>query len=271
MATPAAANAEIIDNSGIVRSDSSDAAPGNPGSGLTVEAKWNLWCVYSSEQTGSISWTPGSTVTVVRERDLTIDEVISKGWGLSGTYGAYRVDCRTASGRGYVGGRYWWTETPPRDPVDIRTDVAARITITPPEVQTSPPFDRLPAIVQLPTWLWVTDTWDVKHEHDTVGYLRVDVWARPDTVTWTFTDGTTITCNGPGTPYYPGGDTHGSDCAHTFTTTSANQPNSVHTATASINWIFSWAMNGQDQGDFGTVNPPTTFTIEVAEIHALER
>lgn len=124
--------------------------------------------------------------------------------------------------------------------------------------------------VQLPTWLWLEDGyWERHDERESSGFVIVDVWARPESVTWSFENGDVKGCTSPGVPWTPGASF--TDCAHTFTGSSAEEDDDAFTADVTVTWIFSWAVNGAPLGDFGEPFLATTsFELQVGEIQAIE-
>jgi len=164
-----------------------------------------------------------------------------------------------------------WEEAAPVDPVALRDEAAARINPPAPSLGTSPPFDQFPAIVQMSTWLWITDPWVTDVESESQGGVSVIVVARPDHVTWTFGDGGIVVCFGPGVAWQSGMSNEATtDCSYTFTHTSAGLPDSRYDATATVTWVFSWTLNGVDEGDFGSFDATSGFSIEVGEIQVIE-
>ncbi|MDH3681129.1 MAG: hypothetical protein OEV40_14415 [Acidimicrobiia bacterium] len=75
--------------------------------------------------------------------------------------------------------------------------------------------------------------------------------------------------DGPGVPWTPGASV--TSCSHTFTESSAGETGDAFSAEVTVTWIFSWAVNGAPQGDFGEpFLATTTFPLQVGEIQARE-
>lgn len=203
-------------------------------------------------------------------RDITEEQAIARNLPLTGTYAMFMTECWTVDGFYYIGSYNVWALVPPVDPEVLRDAAAARIRISPPAIETNPPFDERPALVQLETWLWANDPWEVRQDSEASGFVRVDVSARPDSVLWEFGDGGSVPCAGPGIPWSETAHSGGTYCSYTFTSSTAGLPGSATSGSATISWIFSWAINGADQGDFGTVTATTPFSIQVGEIQAVE-
>jgi hypothetical protein len=95
--------------------------------------------------------------------------------------------------------------------------------------------------------------------------LSATVTAQPSKVLWTMGDGTTVTCDGPGTPYNPSipDADQSTDCSHTY------QHDGAHTAMATIVWTVSWtATNGQG-GTLPKVQRSTQFALNVEQRQAV--
>jgi hypothetical protein len=241
------------------------APPGTGGGAGAEEARWNAYCTAGGEP-----YQPGGTV--VAKAVYRLDESGVRGINapLSGEYAVFQLNCRRADGTVFIGGFRIFTTTPPVDPEVLRDRARARINISDPAIGSNPPYGQRPTVVHFETWLWTEDPWEVKHESESAGFVRVDVWARPDNITWEFGDGGSTVCPGPGIAWIPAADAAGTYCSYTFKHSTAGLPGSATSGSATVTWIFSWAINGVDQGDFGSFNAATSFSIQVAEIQAVE-
>jgi hypothetical protein len=126
-------------------------------------------------------------------------------------------------------------------------------------------------LVGLPTWLWLDQAgWQPTTATAAVPGESVTATATPTSVTWNFGDGTSLTCQGPGTPYSAGNSPQqpSPTCGHTYTTTSANQPNAAFTVTATVSWTVTWAGGGQAGNVPGLQNTATT-NLRVADVQSL--
>ena len=120
-------------------------------------------------------------------------------------------------------------------------------------------WDEIPAVVNLPTWLWVTDDWDPIEESESQGFVTVVVQARPVDTTWDPGDGAQVICDGPGVEWAPGMPDDATDCTYTY-----RGSGSTLTASVTVRWVFHWWLNGNDMGDFGEL--PVT-----ADLHGRRR
>ena len=142
----------------------------------------------------------------------------------------------------------------------------------------SPVIDSSPAqnalqLVNLPTWLWISPAqWAPRSKTATVPGESVTATATPVSVTWHPGDGSTVTCDGAGTPY-TSADNPGSaspDCGHTYASSSAGQPGGAFTATATITWDVTWRGPGGAGGALAPLFTTAAAEFRVAESQALD-
>ena len=273
---PAAAHhclgdADIDDSGGNVSATCHGNYPGGPPSATSVVVLFNAYCDLD-EGGVTHTWSTGSTIEITYNPDpIPPGNIEALDLDPTGEYGWFSTECYDAAlGYGYFGGWHYFTVTPPVPPEFIRDTAAAGIDPDPPTVETNPPLGTQHAVVNMDTWLWITDPWEVIHVTDTVGLTTVDVFARPEHVTWAFGDGGAELCTGPGVPWSESAHAGGTYCSHRFISSSAGLTDSAYTASATTTWIFSWALNGRDMGDFGSIDRTTTFAIQVGEIQAVE-
>jgi len=106
----------------------------------------------------------------------------------------------------------------------------------------------------MPVWMWVADpdprTFGPATASASAGGVTVTATARVKKVTWVMGDGTEVVCTSAGTPYRPTfGKKSSPDCGHTYTASSAGQPNDRFTVTARSDWVITW----QGAGQSGTI------------------
>ena len=136
-----------------------------------------------------------------------------------------------------------------------------------PVIRSSPAQAAL-QLTNLPTWLWVNPAeWVPESKTATVPGESVTATATPVSVTWHPGDGSTVTCQGAGTPYTSADNpaTASPSCGHTYTSSSAGQPDGAFQATATITWDVTW--QGAD-GAGGVLAP--LFTTAVAAFRVAE-
>ena len=136
-----------------------------------------------------------------------------------------------------------------------------------PVIRSSPAQNAL-QLTNLPTWLWINPAeWAPESKTATVPGESVTATATPVSVTWHPGDGSTVTCQGAGTPYASADNPAAASpsCGHTYTSSSAGQPGGAFQATATITWDVTW----QGAGGAGGVLPPL-FTTAVAAFRVAE-
>lgn len=152
-------------------------------------------------------------------------------------------------------------------PAELAERARKQLRLPGPAIATSPTGTQL---VNLPTWLWLDGGWAPTSATAAVPGVEVTATATPTSVTWSMGDGTEVTCQGPGTPFVPGGDPSAAspDCGHVYRVSSAGRPGEVFAVTATVRWTVTWAGAGQD-GDFPDLTATTNATFRVAEAQAL--
>lgn len=156
----------------------------------------------------------------------------------------------------------------PRSAGQIARETAQRTNLPLPGVRTSPPAGN-DQLVNLPTWLWVED-WTPRRASAAEGPLTVTVVATPRSVTWRMGDGSSVVC-GRGRPWDPAlrEEQQATDCSHTYTRSSATQPDLKYQARATMTWDVTWTATNGESGSLGQANRSVDFTMRVAESQAI--
>lgn len=224
-----------------------------------------------------LPFSPGSMVSkVAPQGELILEDIVARNLDPTVTYFWHTVECThvqvgaAADGSDIIQTWGWGLlvigTTVPVDPTVLRDAAAARIDPQPPTAASSPMWSEVPALVNLPTWLWIADEWEPIEEQESQGFVTVVVQARPVETVWTLGDGTTVHCpNGPGVEWSPGLDDSQTYCSHTFESSATGL-----SGDATLHWTFRWWLNGNDMGDFGTFTRETPLTFDVVEIQAIE-
>ena len=182
----------------------------------------------------------------------------------------YQRTCRTPSG---VAGEVVWLPDPQAPGLAALGRIAAsRLVLPRPEVVVNPPASA-PQLVMLPTWLWVEPAWwsVSRSASASVPTVTVTATAVPVQVVWSMGDGTSVTCEGPGTPYTAevGGPAAASpDCGHIYRRASADQPGGVFEVSATVTWRVSWS-GGGFSGSAGQLFSTATVPVTVAEVRSV--
>jgi hypothetical protein len=195
------------------------------------------------------------------------------------TIAVYR-DCTGA----VRGGVMWVPEPVPGTADDAegifftRQQARARVEPAVPVANVSP----AEAVVRFPTWLWLEPSYwqKITAGETTPAGVSVAVTARPLQVVWDLGEGQQV-CEGPGIAWSQAAhdayelqpeSVRGAGnpaCTFTFVNSSTTQPGDVFEASVTVTWEFSWALNGAEQGVFGTVEVGDSWQLRVGEIQAV--
>ena len=203
-------------------------------------------------------------------RYLRLEEVAPP-TGVTDPGAAHRVRCPgdpPTSERALV----WLSDAEAPGPAELGRIAASRLVLPRPEVVVNPPASA-PQLVMLPTWLWVEETWwsVSRSASASVPGVTVTATATPVRVVWSMGDGTTVTCEGPGTPYTPDvGDPAAAspDCGHTYRRVSADRPGGVFEVSATVTWQVSWS-GGGFSGSAGPLFSTATVPVTVVEVRSV--
>lgn len=156
---------------------------------------------------------------------------------------------------------------PTLSPAQVAQLARKKLHLPEPLIAASPAGEQL---VNLPTWLWLSDGWRQISATASVPGLSVTAVAKPTTVSWSMGDGGAVQCAGAGTPYRVEVDPRAGspDCGYMYRHSSSAQPDAVFRVTATIQWAISWSSGGQSGGFPGLITSSTT-TYRVAESQAL--
>jgi hypothetical protein len=167
-----------------------------------------------------------------------------------------------ADGQGPGGG--------PSSPVVLASQAERELQLPEPVIRSNPAPEAV-QLVGVPVWLWVEPSvWAPVSATVVVPGVSVTATATPRLVVWRPGDGAVVRCSGPGTPYTPAADPGSGSpvCGHTYTRSSAGQPNNAFSVTATITWDVAWAGGGQ-QGVFPGLQTTAATVFRVAEAQAI--
>lgn len=101
--------------------------------------------------------------------------------------------------------------------------------------------------VGVPVWMWVNrsaTTYGPNTASAAAGGVRVTATAKVSKIVWKMGDGTSVTCNGPGTAYTASeGMAPSPTCGHVYSTTSAGA-GGAFAVTATSTWTIDWRGGG---------------------------
>lgn len=134
-----------------------------------------------------------------------------------------------------------------------------------PRPRTAPPRTAT-QVVGIRTWLWVDPAdWHPISATAQIPGLAATVTATPTQTVWDTAEGTTLTCDGPGTVYDPTrpDEEQSSDCTHTF------QHDGVHHVVVTIVWNVTWTATDGSGGTLGLFRRSTGFDADVEQRQAV--
>lgn len=200
--------------------------------------------------------------------------------------GAWYVDlCAVGNAMSMATGLAWFGTgqvpgTPPPDPATVGAEAASGLRLPEPSLTLSP---ATTAYVNLAEWLRIDPS--VWHSFTTSaqactagGCTTASATATPSYVTWSTGDGSTVTCNGPGTAYNEAipADAQSTSCSHTYTTTSAGQPtpdgnpnDAAFPVTATVTWTVAWSGPDGSAGALPSLTTEATTSLKVAQIESV--
>ena len=151
------------------------------------------------------------------------------------------------------------------DPVVVAERAAKQLGLASPAIEMAPP-DGSPQLVGLASWLWINpDGWRAVSASATAGPVTTTATATPTKVVFDMGDGTSVSCDGPGTPYNPAAPNATTDCSYVWP-----DPGSF-TVTATIYWSVTWsAVGAAGGGSLGLqAGPSTSVPVTVTESQAV--
>jgi hypothetical protein len=157
------------------------------------------------------------------------------------------------------------------DPEVLAEEARARLSVPAPAVEMSPKTG-VNQIVQLPTWMWVTN-WEADSATASVPGVTSTVTATPASVTWDMGNGDQVVCSGPGTPFdfSRPEEEQSADCSYTYRHSSTGEPGGMYQVSATMTYDVSWSASGAPGGGaLPAVSGTATFPVRVLEIHAVE-
>ncbi|WP_331720021.1 ATP/GTP-binding protein [Streptomyces sp. NBC_00147] len=145
----------------------------------------------------------------------------------------------------------FWSANPPAanaiDPKIVAQMALDKMTLAAPRIDINPkPGGK--GLVGMPVWMAVDEsptTYGPNSATATAGGVTVTATAKVKSIVWTMGDGTSVTCNGPGTVYRKSfGMKQSPDCGHVYKQTSTEQPGGKFKVTATATWAVDWQVAG---------------------------
>lgn len=147
-----------------------------------------------------------------------------------------------------------------------------RLKLPPPTMDSSPgPGASTPKIVNLATWAWVGN-WLPVFASATVPGVSATATATPYAATWSWGDGATTVCRGPGTPYVDGESDSAApspDCGHTYVVDSGREPDLRFPVRAEVRWRIVWSSSTGESGAFPDLTSSATEAWPVEQVEGV--
>lgn len=128
--------------------------------------------------------------------------------------------------------------------------------------------------VGLPVWMWVNNpsekTFGPYKKSAAYEGLSITGTAKVTNIVWNMGDGSTVQCNGAGTPFTPSAGLNPSpDCGHMYEKMSKSHAGGRFPVSATANWVFEWSTSGAS----GTLTATRTSgtSLEIGEMQTVIR
>ena len=152
-------------------------------------------------------------------------------------------------------------------PAVLAAEAQKQLKLATPSIESNPAPGR-PQLVSVPMWAWVpAGQFAAQSATASVPGESVTATAKPVSVTWSWGDGTSTICSGPGTVYSSADAASAASptCGHTYTTDSGT---GEFTVQATITWNVAWVGGGQG-GAFNGMTTTATEAVHVEQSRAL--
>lgn len=143
----------------------------------------------------------------------------------------------------------WLAEPPAQETVDpavLAQRAVDSMTLLGPDIAN--PRTAGKYTVGVPMWMWVNQTvttYGPNTASASAGGITVTATAKVSKIVWKMGDGTSVTCNGPGTPYSGSAAMAESPtCGHVYSKTSASAAGGKYAVTAASTWTIDWQGGG---------------------------
>ncbi|MGW2572688.1 ATP/GTP-binding protein [Streptomyces sp. NPDC001537] len=147
------------------------------------------------------------------------------------------------------------------DPEQLAREAVDKMLLAGPDIESPRAVGKY--VVGVPMWMWVHEsptTYGPNSASASLAGVTVTATAKVSKIDWEMGDGSTVTCNGPGTVYAASyGKQDSPTCGHTYTRTSASQSGAKYAVTATATWTVNWQVNGGGEtGQFTEVRQSHT-------------
>jgi len=266
---PTIINCEIaVENPGGPGANPEDPPVVNVGDGQCVTWKGNIVPCWN-DQWGWFN-ASDSCYYKYREPQPPANDIVWEGHYPEGA--VYDVSCAEPMGApGSNGGWTWLPSSPPGyggDAGQLAERAVEQMTLVGPAIRTPLDGDEI-GTVGIPLWLWTEQgatTWGPNTATASVPGLSVTATAQAKWIDWDLGDGSTMRCEGPGTPYIPG-QVESPTCDHVYIASSAGRPGDVYTVTGTTTWEVTWSGGGMS--GVLQVTRSSSATVPIGELQVL--
>ncbi|MFI9772122.1 ATP/GTP-binding protein [Streptomyces sp. NPDC052415] len=144
----------------------------------------------------------------------------------------------------------WLAEPPDQpviDPAVLAQQAVDKMLLRGPDIASPRTAGRY--TVGVPMWMWVNQsatTYGPNSASASAGGITVTATAKVSKIVWSMGDGTSVTCNGPGTPYQASeGMAQSPTCGHVYSKTSAGGEDGKFPVSATSTWTIDWQGGGE--------------------------
>ncbi|MDF3141060.1 ATP/GTP-binding protein [Streptomyces sp. T21Q-yed] len=166
---------------------------------------------------------------------------------------------------------FWAAAPPPAvDPAVLAQQAVDKMTLKGPDIASPRAAGKY--VIGVPMWMWVNQaatTYGPNIASASAGGITVTATAKVTKIVWNMGDGSTVTCNGPGTLYTESkGMAESPTCGHTFSKTSADAGGKFK-LTATSTWSIDWEVAGGGGGGQLTEVRQSQVQVAVGELQAV--
>jgi hypothetical protein len=161
----------------------------------------------------------------------------------------YEQSCTRDGGNLNIVRMVWLADPPAEEAVDpavLAQRAVDSMTLLGPDIASPRATGKY--TVGIPMWMWVNQdatTYGPNTASASAGGITVTATAKVSKIVWKMGDGTSVTCNGPGTPYNGSAAMSESPtCGHVYSKTSASAAGGKYAVTAASTWTIDWQGGG---------------------------
>ncbi|MBC9729316.1 ATP/GTP-binding protein [Streptomyces sp. TRM68367] len=166
---------------------------------------------------------------------------------------------------------FWAAAPPPAvDPAVLAQRAVDSMTLLGPDIASPRAAGKY--TIGVPVWMWVNEsqtTYGPNTASASADGVTVTATAKVSKIVWKMGDGSTVTCNGPGTTYTSSkGMAESPTCGHVYSKTSADEGGKFQ-LTATSTWSIDWQVAGGGAGGQLTEIRQNQVQVAVGELQAV--